>query len=349
MPEDTIRVGILGAGGIARGRHLPGFQKVDGVKVVAVSNRSRESGQRIADDFGIPNVVDKWTDVVADPDIDAICIGTWPYMHRTMVLAALEHDKHVLTEARFAMNAADAREMLQASRAKPGLVTQIVPAGFTFEVDQTIADLLSDGYVGQILSVDMDIQQGLLSADTPAMWRHDRELSGFNVMLVGAWYECMMRWVGEVSSVTALSRVVVTSRPDGSGSSKLMDIPDHVEILGEFPSGAMAHLRFSEANGMAPPNVSKIIGTEGTLQVGDVDLMGDDSKLYGGQGRGELTEIEIPPEKKGHWRVEEQFINAIRGNERVTHNTFETGVKYMEFTEAVTRSARSRSTVFLPL
>jgi predicted dehydrogenase len=48
------------------------------------------------------------TDVVADPEVDAIIIGTWPYTHKTMVIAALENKKHVMTEARMAMNATEA-------------------------------------------------------------------------------------------------------------------------------------------------------------------------------------------------------------------------------------------------
>ena len=43
--------------------------------------------------------------ILRDPAIDAVCIGTWPYRHREYVVRALEAGKHVLTEARMAMNA----------------------------------------------------------------------------------------------------------------------------------------------------------------------------------------------------------------------------------------------------
>ena len=51
-----------------------------------------------------------------------------------------------------------------------------------------------------------------------------------------------------------------------------------------------------------------------------------------------LKEIDIPSEEVGSWRVEEEFINAIRGNEMIKLTTFEDGVRYMKFTEAVNRS-----------
>jgi len=58
----------------------------------------------------------------------------------------------------------------------------------------------------------------------------------------------------------------------------------------------------------------------------------------------------LPGRQQGGWRVEEEFISAIRGLEPVTHTSFEDGVRYMEFTtDAVTLSAQSGQTVYLPL
>ena len=59
--------------------------------------------------------------------------------------------------------------------------------------------------------------------------------------------------------------------------------------------------------------------------------------------------LAIDPAKQGGWRVEEEFVNAIRGNEPVTHTDFVTGTKYMEWTDAVAESLRTRCEVKLPL
>ena len=136
MADETIRVGFVGAGGNTRLRHLPGLQAIDGVETVSVSNRSRASSQRVAGDFGLSAIYDSWVDLIEAPDTNAICIGTWPYMHATLTIAALESGKHVLCEARMAMNASEAHDMLDASNANPGLVTQIVPAPHTLKVGQ---------------------------------------------------------------------------------------------------------------------------------------------------------------------------------------------------------------------
>ena len=60
MADDTIRIGLVGAGGNTTLRHIPGFREMDGVEIVSVANRSRASGQRIADAYGLPEVYDSW-------------------------------------------------------------------------------------------------------------------------------------------------------------------------------------------------------------------------------------------------------------------------------------------------
>ncbi len=68
----------------------------------------------------------------------------------------------------------------------------------------------------------------------------------------------------------------------------------------------------------------------------------------GRRGDSGLTQVPNPQEEQAYYRVEEEFINAIRGIEEVTMTTFATGVRYMDFVEAVYRSAQSGEAVYLP-
>ena len=354
MGKRTINVGLIGAGSNTKNRHIPGFDSIEGVSIVGVANRTYESGKRVADEFDISRVYDTWIDLLDSADVDAVCIGTWPYMHKTMVLMALERDKHVLTEARLAMDACQGREMLEASKKYPHLITQVVPAPFTLKADTTITEMIADGYCGDILSVDITILSsgsaggGFINRDGLFTWRHDRDLSGHNIMLMGAWYECLIRLVGPATSVNAITRVNVKTRRDVNGNLRTISIPDHVEILFELASGAIGHMRCSEVTGLVPEAEVLIFGSEGTLRL-LVEGSGGNELFGGRRGDSNLIKIPLSSEKMGQWRVEEEFINAIRGIEHVKYNTFETGVKYMEFTESVTRSAQSRTTVHLPL
>ncbi len=338
MTDRTIRVGFVGAGANSRKHHIPKLKAQPGVELAAVANRSKESGDRIAREFGIARVYADWRELVRAPNIDAVCIGTWPNTHSEITRAVLEHGKHVLCEARMAMNAAEARTMLDAARRAPQLVTQLVPAPNTLEVDSTLQALLAEGYVGDVLAVEIQANQGqFVDAEAPLHWRQDAALSGLNVMTMGIWYEALMRWLGPARRVMALTKIAVPRRKDGAGAWQDVRVPDHVEILATLERGASAHMRFSTVTALAPPSEVWIFGTEGTLRVES-----DARRVTGGRrGDKALSEIRIPAERRIGWRVEEEFVNAIRGREKVTRTTFEDGVRYMEFTEAVWKSAQS--------
>lgn len=336
MANQTIRVGFIGAGKNTRERHIPGFQKCEGVEFVAVANRSKESGERVAKEFGIARVYGDWRELLSAPDVDAVCIGTWPNMHREVSEASLAAGKHVLCEARMAMNAADGRSMLAVSRKAPNLVAQLVPAPHTLEVDPTIKKLLAEGYVGEVLSLELQAAQGrFVDAETPFHWRQDIALSGHNVLNMGIWYEAVMRWLGPARRVMSMTKVAVPRRRDASGAMQEVKVPDHVDILVTFGSGAVAHMRFSSITALAPASEAWIFGTNGTLR-----LEADARRLSAGK-RGDkgLSEVVIPAEQRIGWRVEEEFVNAVRGHEKITHTNFEDGVRYMEFTDAVAKSA----------
>ncbi len=353
MSEPSVlRVGVVGAGANTRKFHIPGLQKQPGVEVVAVANRSRESSERAAGEFGIPRTADHWRAIVEDDGIDAVCIGTWPYLHAPVTIAALEAGKHVLCEARMAMNAAQAHAMLDAARSNPHLTAQIVPAPHTLALDRTIVEMIADGYLGDLVAIDAHVTlgSGFPVWDSPVHWRHLRDLSGNNIMTLGIWYEAMMRWVGPASTVTALAQCVVRHRTDEQGRRVAMEVPDHIDVLCRMAQGGQMRCSVSTVSGLAPPTSVAIHGTDGTLRIVEGGAGEPPFELWGGRRRNRrLRRIAIAPEKTGGWRVEEEFVNAVRGLEPVTHTDFATAVRYMEWTDAVSLSARTGETVRLPL
>ena len=345
MAAEPIRVGLIGAGGNVRNRHIPGFQKVAGCQLAAVANRTIESGQRVAEQFEIPKVYGHWRELLDDDSINAVCIGTWPYMHRDMTLAALEQGKHVLTEARMASTAQEAREMLAASRRYSHLVCQLTPTSTSYRIDNVIKRLLAEGFLGEVLSVEMQrLQTGFADFGGDLHWRHDWALSGYNTLNIGASYESMMRWLGRATRVMAMAKVHVPYRRKANGDLTSVGIPDHVDILYELANGAQVHMRMSATTGLSSGNQLWIYGSEGTLYVDR-----QQNVFAGRRGDSELAEVPNPPEQQAYYRVEEQFTNAIRGAEEVTMVDFETGAHYMEWTEAVWRSAQTGQAVPLPL
>ena len=349
MTLDTIRVGLIGAGGNTRLHHAPKLAAIEGVEVVAVANRSMASSARFADEFDIPNPVESWMDIIDDESIDAVCIGTWPYMHSALTIAALESDKHVLVEARMAANSSEAHAMLDASKERPDLVAQIVPAPHTLAFDQQIVDMISDGYVGDLIGVDARIGTGTFpNWDSELHWRERRDYSGNNIMNMGIWAEAMMRWLGDYASVTAVGHTVVKYKSDADGRRRSTgNIPDHIDTVTELEAGGQLHMQVSNVSGFGPASDVWIHGTEGTIRL--VNESGSLALYSGQRNDAQMSKVDIPGDKVGGWRVEEEFINAIRGIEPVTHTDFTTGVKYMEWTDAVAHALNLGEKVGLPL
>jgi len=345
MAEEEIRVGLIGAGGNVRNRHIPGFRKVEGLQLLGVVNRSRESSHRVAEQFNIPRIYDNWQELLDDDAINAVCIGTWPYMHRTLTLAALEKGKHVLTEARMASTAQEARDMLVASRRRPHLVCQLTPTSTTYKIDRVLQRLIGEGFLGELLSVEVQaLQNRFADLGGDLHWRHDWELSGYNTLNIGAAYESMMRWVGRGNRVMAMAKIHVPYRRNARGALTSVSIPDHVDILYELANGAQVHMRMSATTGLSTGNQTWFYGTEGTIHVDRQQNI-----FAGRRGDTQLSQVPNPPEQQAYYRVEEEFTNAIRGTEQITMVPFETGVHYMEWTEAVIRSAQTGQAIYLPL
>ena len=242
-----------------------------------------------------------------------------------------------------AMNAKEAHIMRMVSRQKTHLIAQIVPSPMTLRADNTIKRRIAEGYIGDVLAIEARAGGAFLDSESALQWRQDFDLSGLNIMSMGIWYEALMRWVGEATRIMAMGKTFVKMRPDADGVMRSVRIPEHIDVVGDLACGAQLHIQVSTVAGLAGAPEVYIFGSDGTLRFSG-------NKLYGGQkGDTELNEIDIPDTEAGGWRVEEEFVNAIRGEEVITHTDFDTGVKYMEFTEAVTRSMQSGTAITLPL
>ncbi|WDE95330.1 Gfo/Idh/MocA family oxidoreductase [Lentisphaera profundi] len=339
-----IRIGIIGAGENTRLKHIPLLQKIEGVQIVAISNRSMASAQKVCDQFNIANAYDDWQKIIHDPTIDAVLIGTWPNMHKLLTCEALKAGKHVLCEARMARDLAEAREMLDESHLRPSQIAQIVPAPFTLKYDTEIIKLIGNNFFGDILAVNGRFNfNTFLDADAPMHWRENRDISGNNIMLMGILYESMSRWLGPAKSVIASGKIF-SSLKDYNGKARPVDIPEHLNILAQVDNGVEAHLQFSSVTALEDcPQSIWIFGSNGTAHL---DLK-NDQLLLGKKGDTELQLHNFTPPADAIWRVEEEFINAIRGTEKINLTDFDTAFQYMKFTEAVTLSLQEDKRIHL--
>jgi len=339
MDHPGLRIGFVGAGANTRSRHLPGFRSLPDVSFTVVANRSRESSERVAREFGIGRVAADWREVVAAPDVDAVCIGTWPYLHAEITQAALWAGKHVLTEARMASDVAQAEAMLAESRQHPHLVAQIVPAPLTLTMDALVRGLLQDGTLGEVREVTVTHATGQCSsADAPRSWRQDRGWSGCNTLSLGIYYETLLRWLNQDAAVLAADAAVYTPfrRDPESGQPRPVEAPDTLTVLGRYPAGARLVMHLSAIEAGSGRNEIHLNGSRASLRV---DL-GAGALILTPHGETPRS-LAVPALPDAGWRVEADFVASIREHRPVRLTDFETGVRYMRFTEAAWRAWRA--------
>jgi len=330
----TLRIGIVGAGANTRARHIPGFQQIEDVEVTAVCNRTEASAEKVAARFGIPRVFADWKELVHSDAVDAVCVGTWPYMHCPVVLESLSWGKHVLTEARMAMNLAEAEEMLAASEASDR-VAMVLPAPVYLEFEPALLRMLDSGFFGDWLEIHVRGMGGAYDPSAPLHWRQRRALSGDNVLALGIMNEAVRRYAGDEQSVLAHGHVFTPERMDPETGAQLpVDIPESLAVIAQMRCGATAVYHLSGVTRHGAGSALEFHGTRGAfrLEGGRAFVAGEEDE--------EMRELILEPEERGGWRVERDFVDAIRTGAPVTRTNFADGVKYMAFTEAVQRSLR---------
>ncbi len=114
----VLKIGIIGTGGIANGKHLPALKKVEGVELVAFCDLVPERAKKAADKFGTPDakIYYDYRELLKDATIDVVHVCTPNDSHAEIAIAALEAGKHVNCEKPMAKKAADAARMLETAK-----------------------------------------------------------------------------------------------------------------------------------------------------------------------------------------------------------------------------------------
>jgi predicted dehydrogenase len=335
--NQKLRIGIVGAGGIVKTRHLPALKKHPDAEVVAVSNSTYESSEKFCQE-NVPQATPmrNWADLLALPDLDIIWIGTPPYMHSAVTISALEAGKHVFCQARMSMDRAEAEEMLATSKRYPELVTMLCPPPYGLRGDLLVKKLLAENFIGRAHHVRLQsFHANFLNPDAPAHWRQKIEISGLNVLTLGIYVEVVQRWLGSITGVFARAKIL---QPIRQGYEVI--IPDILTVLCQFENGAEGILEFSGVSSLAKGDRFEVYGDRGTLTY---DFANDIIEV-GKIGDEKMQVMEIPPELESAWRVEEDFLAAVRSKGRIRpHPDFDEGLRYMRVVQAVADSRARNS------
>ena len=212
---DKLRVGFIGAGGIAR-LHYLGYKDHPRAEVVAICDVDEQQLQRRAAEWGIPRTYNDYRQLLADPNVDAVEVLTPHHLHAPIGIAALEAGKHVSMQKPMAVTAAECDALIAATKRSCKLFR--VFENFIYYPPMLKAkELLDSGAIGEPLSIRIKIVQGNMGKGwkvpfTRWGWRFDPVQGGHGRVIYDYGYHFfnLARWfMGEIEKTYAW----ITYRP----------------------------------------------------------------------------------------------------------------------------------------
>lgn len=244
-----VRWGILSAGRIAD-RFTADLKKTPGAQAVAVAARSIQRAEAFAAKHGISRAYGSYEALAKDPDIDVIYIGTTHNFHKAHTLLCLENGKHVLCEKPFALNAAQARQMIACAREKRLFLMEAMWSRFNPAYKRAM-QWVNDGLVGEVRMLKADF--GFRAPWEPERRLLNPALGGGSILDAGIYPIALASHLfgPQPSEMQALASLGTTGVDEQAG------------IMLKYPQGQLALL--SSAIRTRTPHNAFIIGTGGMI------------------------------------------------------------------------------------
>lgn len=349
-----LNVGIIGAS-FARDAYLPAFAHIDGAKVVALASGRLDSARKAAEPYGIDAVYDDWEAMLADHDLDLVCIATPTVMHAPMAVAAIARGAHVLCEKPTAMNAREARQMLDAARAADRL--HMIDHELRFNPTRArIAQMIHEGDLGEIRHVNI-ASIGASWADPSSRpkgdWWSDATMGGGRLGANGSHQVDMLRWwLGEPAAVVGQALTMVPDRIDKTTGERWTATSDDLaHFTLQMRSGTLGQVFMSGVAAANIGNLTQVFGAKGTITLNNAD-----EKLFfakAGQGFEEVA-VDVPDARltglnKGVWNVSvlaalRELVGAVTEKRALAQGaTFVDGLRNQMVLDAVVTSTKSRA------
>ena len=171
-----IRTAIFGTGFMGR-VHLEGVRRVESVEAAAIAGRNAEAARKLGAAFSVPSITTDYREVLRDPAIDAVHIGTPNAQHFSMAKDALLAGKHVICEKPLTTTVAEAEELVSLAT-RQGVRNCVCHNLRYYPMVQQMRRLREAGALGEILVVQGTYSQDWLLYDTDWNWRVDSKAGG---------------------------------------------------------------------------------------------------------------------------------------------------------------------------
>ncbi|MBP6864357.1 MAG: Gfo/Idh/MocA family oxidoreductase [Candidatus Didemnitutus sp.] len=360
--RSSINVGFIGLNPDshwAATAHIPAINALaPRFRIVGVANSSLESSRRTAAALGLPHAFASVAELSASPEVDLVVVTVKVPYHLALVTAALDAGKHVYCEWPLGNGLAEARQLAALAEAKGVVAAVGTQARAAIEIEH-LAKLISDGYVGRVLSTTLIGSGGNWAGETIADYAYLFDAANGATMQsipLAHTLAAMMDVLGPFGDLSArFGHRFSSVRLTDTGETRPKSAPDQVMAHGTLASGAAVSIHYRGGVSRGTNLLWEINGTEGDIQVtaglGHAQMV--QLSLRG--ARGEATELQPlvpPPSVYIGWpanvtarnvaRIYSKLADDIQHGTR-TAPSFRNAVALHEIIDALEKSAAAAS------
>lgn len=278
----TIKVGVIGAGGISHA-HVGGYQKVEGVEVVAVADVVPGKAQQWAERYGVKHHFTDYKRLLAMEEIDAVSVCTFNRAHKQPTVDALKAGKHVLCEKPMSDTLKDAAAMLKAAQQTGKIL--MIGLHSRYSPSQRLAQhIIQEGTLGDIYYGEI---VGTRRRGIPGGTFVEKDMAGGGAVVDIGVYSldtalCLMGHPKPVSVTALTSNYIATHCPPPPFANvwrydpKKVSVEDFGAAFIRFENGAVLLFKISWAVHADSLGRSFFLGTKAGLALGPLEIFRDE-------------------------------------------------------------------------
>jgi dihydrodiol dehydrogenase / D-xylose 1-dehydrogenase (NADP) len=291
--ERTIRWGILAPGAIAHS-FARGLAAANNAKLLAVGSRSKERAAAFASEHSVTRSYGSYKDLVHDEEIDVIYIANPHNYHKDAAILCLQHDKPVLCEKPFTVNAREAREVVAVARKRNIFIMEAMWTRF-LPAMQKVREWIDGGRIGEVRMIDATFS-------FRAQWDPDGRLlnpalAGGALLDVGVYVASFAYWV------TRRDPVEITSQAHIGETG----VDEQATLLFKYDDGTLAKLACGVRTDT--PHTAAVYGTDGWIELPARFWNGTRAILRSGN---ETEEFEQPHRVNGYEYEADEVGECLR-------------------------------------
>jgi len=235
----TINIGIIGAGSIARFRHLPEIKINPQAEIRAICDIVPHRAEEMAEKYNCQAFTD-YQNMLQQTELDAIIVAATNTTHAVMTIAALEAGKHVLCEKPMATSLKDAAEMIETAQ-ETGKKLMIAHNQRLEPAHQKAKEIIQSGKLGKVLtftSIFGHPGSEYWAVEGEKTWFYRKEVAGLGVLGDLAIHKMdLLRWMleDEYALASAFIETLNKAYPNG----ELIDVEDNAHCLLRTKKGAL--------------------------------------------------------------------------------------------------------------